>query len=940
MNDQTRLWLLGVAAAGIAACSAPVVGGGDGGGDGGPGRDVLVTSEAGPDVTDAATSMDASATDVTAGPTCDGGQTACMGACVDTQTDRANCGTCGTMCPAGQSCRMGMCQFDCPSGQTLCGGRCVTVSGDRENCGACGTMCPAGQVCSMGMCTTSCNPGLTDCMGSCRDTQNDRMNCGACGTACPSGQVCSMGRCQTNCPGTQTECGGLCVNTMTDRVNCGTCGTSCAAGEVCNAGRCELSCAAGQTACGMPAMCVNTQSDRANCGRCGNACGDGLVCAMGMCVPSCRADQTNCGGSCTSTVTDTNNCGACGTVCGPYANAVASCAASACIQTCNAGFADCNSNRADGCEVDTQTSAAHCGRCGNACNFPNASGACMAGGCRLTACNAGFANCDGLDANGCECRTTTVGGMTGVPLMDGTLTNARVDPMRGVVPDGMVTTSTDNFLWIVNTAESTVSKWDASVNPPLEIAKYRVGLTAGECAGRCCYDNGCNMPSRVAIDGDGNVYVANRAFAYQGTVTKIAASRSNCIDRNGNGVIDTSASRTNVLPFETATRQPADECVLWTANVGTVDAVLRAITVDRGDVRAPAGYPWVGGYNNRVFYKLDPRTGETLATVTVPVNPYGAVVTADGRLWVGTLGNGATASIDTTVTPPTASAAIAFPLAQRGGCGNAYGVTADSSGRIWFSGWSCRDALGYAPGMGPGGAGGTWSRVDTTMLIDGYAGRGITPGPDGYIYMAGEDGGENNSRVVRWLASDHAMGAIPATRVTRVIQPGLRAPAGLGFDRNGRMYLSHWGPGVPLVRYDPATMMSTTHAGPNQNYSYSDFTGSVRRTSIPEGSFEYVVDTRCGAPTLTSLRVDADLPAGTTMTITARSAGTVMGLGTAADVPVATLPPNGSPYDLGAAFRSAGITAAQQVRLTVRMRAAMDGGIPALRSLNAAWICP
>ncbi|MFO0651778.1 MAG: hypothetical protein U0326_36490 [Polyangiales bacterium] len=55
------------------------------------------------------------------------------------------------------------------------------------------------------------------------------------------------------------------------------------------------------------------------------------------------------------------------------------CAASACqVATCDAGFADCDMSAANGCEVDTRVSAAHCGRCNNAC-FACAASACAAG---------------------------------------------------------------------------------------------------------------------------------------------------------------------------------------------------------------------------------------------------------------------------------------------------------------------------------------------------------------------------------------------------------------------------------------------------------------------------------------------------------------------------------------------------------------------------------
>ena len=95
-------------------------------------------------------------------------------------------------------------------------------------------------------------------------------------------------------------------------------------------------------------------------------------------------------------------------------------------------------------------------------------------------------------------------------------------------------------------------------------------------------------------------------------------------------MIDTSTGAADVRAYTIAAGmgmgQPADECVLWTANVGTSDAVLRALAIDRGDAMRPNGYVWVGGYNNQVFYKLDPNTGATIASARQsPVRPYGGV---------------------------------------------------------------------------------------------------------------------------------------------------------------------------------------------------------------------------------------------------------------------------------------------------------------------------
>jgi len=40
----------------------------------------------------------------------------------------------------------------CSSGTTMCGGTCVNTNSDRYNCGSCGTVCPAGETCQVGKC--------------------------------------------------------------------------------------------------------------------------------------------------------------------------------------------------------------------------------------------------------------------------------------------------------------------------------------------------------------------------------------------------------------------------------------------------------------------------------------------------------------------------------------------------------------------------------------------------------------------------------------------------------------------------------------------------------------------------------------------------------------------------------------------------------------------
>jgi streptogramin lyase len=922
---------------------------------------------------------------------CAMGTTSCSGSCRDLQTDRANCGACGTACAAGQVCSAGSCQVSCGAGTTTCTGVCRDLQTDRANCGACGTACSAGQVCSAGMCQVSCGASLSDCGGSCRDLQSDRANCGACGTQCSAGQVCTAGSCQVTCVAGTTNCEGVCRDLQSDRLHCGTCGAACPAGQVCTAGMCQVSCVTGLTNC--DGTCRDLQSDRANCGACGTACPAGQVCTSGACAASCASDQTVCAGACTNTQFDPRNCGACGTTCGPFANAAASCNAGACVQTCAAGFADCDANTADGCErnlasdlshcgrcgnacparanaasvcnagacgfvcmqgfadcdgnptngceVNLATNAAHCGMCGNACSPANGTGRCEASACAVASCGTNFADCDRNPANGCEqdtrltcggcdltCRDRTVGGTAGNPFQGMGQQGTAVDPMRGgLVVSGMSTTTVSDFLWVVNTAESTMSKWDATGQR--EIARYRVGLSTGECRGLCCFNNGCNMPSRVVVDGAGDAYVASRGFVAQGTVTKIAAERTSCVDRNNNGMIDTSTGASNVLAYG------ADECVLWTAPVGPVDAVLRAIATDRGDTMNPGGYVWVGGYNNRGVYRLNPRTGAVLNTFTSTVNPYGMLVTGNGTLWVTSIDSAAMQPFDTTAL--TAGTAVPYPLALRGNCRNAYGLTADGAGRVWLAGWDCRDAIGYNPATNQ------WTRVDLPGIIGGTAGRGITVDGTGRVwltYATSSDGPSGG--LLSWDSNAFVPnGNISATAVTRVSLPGnFTGPSALGVDRVGNIWLAHYQSPSPLIRYTPTTNAAVVLFGPNQTYSYSDFTGSVRRTSIAQGTYEETIDLGCDNPTLTTFTWAATTPAGTSITFSARTAANTVGLGGATNVTVALAPRDTSPVSLATAFTNAAVTPARQLRLSINMQSSEGGATPVLQSFNVGWRCP
>jgi hypothetical protein len=114
--------------------------------------------------------------------------------------------------------------------------------------------------------------------------------------------------------------------------------------------------------------------------------------AQGQCAPG----EKVCDGACVSLSNPVFGCGA--PVCDPcgvqYGSAI--CTAGACtVSMCEAPFADCDGNPQNGCETQTQTSSAHCGRCGKGCGPDQV---CSSGVCRAS-CEAKLSQCGGSCVN-------------------------------------------------------------------------------------------------------------------------------------------------------------------------------------------------------------------------------------------------------------------------------------------------------------------------------------------------------------------------------------------------------------------------------------------------------------------------------------------------------------------------------------------------------------
>jgi hypothetical protein len=385
--------------------------------------------------------------------------------CETSLTSLSNCGTCGTTCDlanASESCATGSCVLgSCSTNWGNCNGvasdGCEASLTSLTNCGVCGTPCsPAnatGPTCSGGSCSfASCNSGYGNCDGNapngCEASLRTLTDCGSCGVPCDlanATESCSTGSCTlTSCSSGYGNCDGSSANgcevALTTLTNCGACGTPCApanaTGPSCSTGSCTYaSCNSGYGNCdgSIPNGCETSLRTLIDCGTCGTVCDLANAtesCTTGACALSgCNTGFGNCNGltpdGCEVALNTLTNCGACGTTCAPANATGPSCSTGSCTYaSCNSGYGNCDGVTPNGCETSLRT-LTNCGTCGTACALNNASESCASGSCVITACDAGWADVDGIASNGCECAVENpeVGGTCGTATSLGTLTD-------------------------------------------------------------------------------------------------------------------------------------------------------------------------------------------------------------------------------------------------------------------------------------------------------------------------------------------------------------------------------------------------------------------------------------------------------------------------------------------------------------------------------------
>jgi hypothetical protein len=360
-------------------------------------------------------------------PSCDAGWDDCDGqpdnGCEEDIWQTSNCGSdCDTVdCTvavvhaAGVECDSGGCDYgSCDGGWGDCDGdrsdgcetylyqddACGTSCGDRVDCNA-EVAHASGPYCDAGSCDyASCDSGWGNCDGDRSDgCEHDIWQVNDCGTGCNDG----------------VDCNGQVQHVVTVQ---------------CNAGACDYDqCAPGYADCDGDRT-NGCETDIWQVDDCGNDCGpgadcttqvdnaSGITCASGSCdYSSCDSGYANCDGDrsdgCETDIWQVDDCG---NGCGPGADCTTQvynasgiiCASGSCdYDSCTDGYADCDGDRTNGCEVNLNATTTCGSGCASLVNCTtavlNASGVgCSSGQCTYTSCDAGYGDCDGDATNGCE----------------------------------------------------------------------------------------------------------------------------------------------------------------------------------------------------------------------------------------------------------------------------------------------------------------------------------------------------------------------------------------------------------------------------------------------------------------------------------------------------------------------------------------------------------
>lgn len=361
--------------------------------------------------------------------------------------------------------------------------------------------------------------------------------------------------------------------------------------------------------------------------------------------------------------------------------------------------------------------------------------------------------------------------------------------------------STLPFIWIPNSNNGTISKIDSRTGD--ELGRYLTGPTTG------------GSPSRTTVDLKGNCWVGNRNT---GTVVKVGLSENGqCMDRNGNGKIETSTGPA-ALPWG------QDECVLFEVvlNKGAEVSVIPGTAGAAYNSSGPRGIAvdknnnvWAGTFSSKMLYYIDGASGAILRKLDTAARShgsYGALIDQNGLVWSADISNGNVLRLD-----PATNAMTVVSLGHQ-----AYGLGLDKMGNLYVAGWTNN----------------VMSKINTqTSQIlwksAGEAGiRGVAVTNDGDIWTANSI----SNTVTRWGSDGSRKASIP----------GMNHPTGVAVDADGKVWVVNYSDDN-ILRINPSNnaVELKKGVGASGHYGYSDMTGIVARSMTTKlGTWTVTLDAK------------------------------------------------------------------------------------------------
>lgn len=452
------------------------------------------------------------------------------------------------------------------------------------------------------------------------------------------------------------------------------------------------------------------------------------------------------------------------------------------------------------------------------------------------------------------------------------------------------------FIWIAQSNRGTIAKIDTVSGQVL--GEYR---SAPQDAAY-----GYPNPSRTTVAKDGSVWSGNRQLA---AVVHVGVYETGqCVDRNHNGVIDTSTGYGDVKAWTSGDASNAeDECIL--DYVPTYGGDARHVSVDAD------GFVWVGNFSGGAthrFNKIDPSTGSIVRTEDMNCGGYGGLVDGNGVIWSST---GYTGMLRWDPDAPTVAGqnprCIDIPV---------YGLAEDSHGNIWASDlW-----------------GGVVRKLDSTGTVIGEFATHLTNTQG----LAVSQDAAGNDHI--WLSS--ALWEYSSNPISHLLGDGTwlgnvegagAGSTGVAVDAAGKIWTANINSSTAM-RIDPDTGPFSTTTGfgsmrvgavdktvdfpettvdgvympPGRPYNYSDMTGSSLKGAPDSGTWTGVYDSGTADAEWGTLSWTADVPAGAKLTVNVAAGNDSSSFG------AATVVTSGTPFDATGRY----------VKVTVVMDRAPGGG--------------